>query len=236
MSENLDKEVKVLRKEIAADLGYRRKDKTFRHRRVSLHFKSHRRLLILGGMGLLLTIVLIALFSGHSNKVFTENPAFGEKRARLSQLEETITRLEEIEKTIILLEKQGEELQQSLEEIDRTGRSLRQGPDELSQVDDKLQERMTSDAAKTEALRAIQRIPIAPTGKRYDTESPLTIKRMLFSLPKRRYHEVSPGESLYWIAQQYGISLDELCRLNYITPKQLIHPGQKLLVAPGSPE
>ena len=236
MSENLDKEVKVLRKEIAADLGYRRKDKTFRHRRVSLHFKSHRRLLILGGMGLLLIIVLIALFSGDRNKVFTENPAFGEKRARLSQLEETITRLEEIEKTIILLEKQGEELRQSLEEIDRTGRSLRQGPDQPSQVDDKLQERMTSDAAKTEVPRTRQRTPIAPTIERNDTQAPLTIKRMLFSLPKRRYHEVRPGESLYWIAQQYGVSLDELCRLNYITPKQLIHPGQKLLVAPGSPE
>ncbi len=66
MSENLDKEVKVLRKEIAADLGYRRKDKTFRHRRVSRDLKSHRKALILGGVGLLLMIVLIALFSGHS--------------------------------------------------------------------------------------------------------------------------------------------------------------------------
>jgi len=236
VSENLDKEVRELRKEIAADLGYRRKDKTFRHRRVSLDFKSHRRLLILGGMVLLLMVVLIALFSGHSNKVFTENPAFGGKRARLSQLEETITRLEGVEKKITLLEKQGKELQQSLEETGRTGRSLRQRSDKPSQVDDDLLERMTSDAAKAEAPRTMQRIPIAPTGKRYDTESPLTIKRMPFFLPKRRYHEVRPGESLYWIAQQYGISLDELCRLNYITPKQLIHPGQKLLVAPGSPE
>jgi len=234
VSENLDKEVKVLRKEIAADLGYRRKDKTFRHRRVSLHFKSHRRLLILGGMGLLLMIVLIALFSGDRNKLFTEKPTSTKKQEILNQLEERITRLEGIEKKITLLEKQGKELRQSLEEIDRTGRSLRQRPDKPSQVDDNLQERMTSHAAK--APRAMQRIPIAPTGKRYDTESPLTIKRMPFSLPKRRYHEVRPGENLYWIAQQYGISLDELCRLNHITPKQLIHPGQKLLVAPGSPE
>ncbi|UCG65002.1 MAG: LysM peptidoglycan-binding domain-containing protein [Deltaproteobacteria bacterium] len=236
MSENLDKEVEVLRKEIAADLGYKRKDKTFRHRRVSLHFKSHRRLLILGGMGLLLIIVLIALFSGDRNKLLTEKPTSTKKQERLNQLEERITRLEGIEKKITLLEKQGKELQQSLEEIDRTGRSLRQGPDKPSQVDDNLQERMTSHTAKAEAPRTMQRIPIAPTGMRYDTQAPLTIKRMPFSLPKRRYHEVRPGESLYWIAQQYGISLDELCRLNHITPKQLIHPGQKLLVAPGSPE
>jgi hypothetical protein len=236
VSENLDKEVRELRKEIAADLGYRRKDKTFRHRKVSSDLKSRRKTLILGGVGLLLMIVLIALFSGDRNKLLTEKPTSTKKQEILNQLEERITRLEGIEIKITLLEKQGKELQQSLEEIDRTGRSLRQRPDKPSQVDDNLQERMTSHAAKAEAPRAMQRIPIAPTGKRYDTESPLTIKRMPFSLPKRRYHEVRPGENLYWIAQQYGISLDELCRLNYITPKQLIHPGQKLLVAPGSPE
>ena len=46
------------------------------------------------------------------------------------------------------------------------------------------------------------------------------------------YHEVQPGDTLFGIARQYGISLDELCRLNDITPEQVIYPGQKLLVSP----
>jgi LysM repeat protein len=48
---------------------------------------------------------------------------------------------------------------------------------------------------------------------------------------KRRYHEVGKGENLSVIAQKYGITVDELCRLNKITPKTVIQPGQKLLVS-----
>lgn len=52
-----------------------------------------------------------------------------------------------------------------------------------------------------------------------------------FGTKKRRYHEVRKGETLSRIAQKYGITLEELCRLNKITPKTIIQPGKKLLVA-----
>lgn len=48
---------------------------------------------------------------------------------------------------------------------------------------------------------------------------------------KRRYHEVRQGDSLFKIAQKHGITVEELCRLNKITPKTVIRPGQKILVA-----
>ncbi len=49
-----------------------------------------------------------------------------------------------------------------------------------------------------------------------------------------RYHEVKPGETLYRIAKTYGLSVDELCRLNDISPDEIgdIQPGQRLLVSP----
>jgi LysM repeat protein len=49
-----------------------------------------------------------------------------------------------------------------------------------------------------------------------------------------QYHTVEPGDTLYKIAQEYGTSVDELCRLNQITPDQIIYPGQKIRVASGS--
>jgi lipid-binding SYLF domain-containing protein len=49
---------------------------------------------------------------------------------------------------------------------------------------------------------------------------------------KERYYIVRSGNTLYGIAKQHGISVDELCRLNTITKTDPIHPGQKLLVAP----
>ena len=50
---------------------------------------------------------------------------------------------------------------------------------------------------------------------------------------KKRYHEVKKGETLYRIAKQYGITVDELRRLNKLPPNQPIEIGQKLLVSKG---
>ncbi|MGD2126937.1 MAG: LysM peptidoglycan-binding domain-containing protein [Desulfobacteraceae bacterium] len=48
------------------------------------------------------------------------------------------------------------------------------------------------------------------------------------------YHEVQRGDTLSGIAQRYGMTVKELCRLNKITPETTIRPGQKLLLAPES--
>jgi len=45
------------------------------------------------------------------------------------------------------------------------------------------------------------------------------------------YHSVVRGENLYKIARKYGLTVDKLCNLNDITPRQSIYPGQKLLVS-----
>jgi hypothetical protein len=48
-----------------------------------------------------------------------------------------------------------------------------------------------------------------------------------------RYHEVRQGETLSGIAKKYDITVQDLCRLNKVTPKSIIRPGQKLLVSSG---
>jgi len=50
---------------------------------------------------------------------------------------------------------------------------------------------------------------------------------------KARYHEVRQGDNLSLIAQEYGMTVQELCRLNGITPQTIIRPGQMLLVTRG---
>jgi LysM repeat protein len=54
------------------------------------------------------------------------------------------------------------------------------------------------------------------------------------SHPKPRYHTVRHGETLFGIAQKYGISVSKLRGLNKLTKAQRIQPGQKLLVAQGA--
>ena len=49
---------------------------------------------------------------------------------------------------------------------------------------------------------------------------------------KAVYHEVLPGETLYGIGLRYGITVDELRRLNKLEPEATIYPKQKLLIRP----
>ena len=46
----------------------------------------------------------------------------------------------------------------------------------------------------------------------------------------RTLHVVQEGESLYAIARQYGVSIDDLRRLNTLGPSDVIVPFQKLYV------
>jgi LysM repeat protein len=47
-----------------------------------------------------------------------------------------------------------------------------------------------------------------------------------------KVHEVRPGETIFSIAKKYNISADQLLKLNNMTKKDAIQPGQKLVVAP----
>ncbi len=212
MNENLDNEKKEFEEQIADDLGYTRKDENTRRRKSILNFNPRRKTLILGGAGILILIVLIALFSAGDNKLSTGD--LSSIQIRLDQLDKRLTHLEGMEARIASLERQEKGWEQSVAEVDRSGKSLTQRLDKLAQKVDQLEKRMASAPAKTEAPYPIQKRP--------------------FPLDKGRYHEVRSGETLYRISRQYDISVDELCRLNNLTPEQAIHPGQKLLVAPES--
>jgi LysM repeat protein len=47
-----------------------------------------------------------------------------------------------------------------------------------------------------------------------------------------RYHVIQPKETLFSIAKMYGLSVDELRRLNKLSQQDLIKWGQKLRVSP----
>ncbi len=45
-----------------------------------------------------------------------------------------------------------------------------------------------------------------------------------------RYHFVRAGESLWSIAQRYGVTVEALCRANKLKTSSTIHPGQRLVI------
>jgi hypothetical protein len=52
---------------------------------------------------------------------------------------------------------------------------------------------------------------------------------------KTQVHEVRAGDTLFGIAGKYGMTLDQLLRLNSLNKNATIQPGQKLLVTPERP-
>jgi len=197
---------------IDEDMEYSLNDERIVPRKSFLDFMPKKRALIFGGAGILLLVILIALFSGGSSELSRKDLAA--ISTRIDLLEKRLTRLEEVELRIATLQKQGKRLQQSMGEMDRSIRSLTQRIDTLTQKSE-LREKGSAAVIKgTQAPAVITGKPVSPV--------------------KRRFHEVRSGENLHRIALKYGLSVDELCRLNNITPSQVIHPGQKLLVSPKS--
>ena len=47
---------------------------------------------------------------------------------------------------------------------------------------------------------------------------------------KHKYYIVAKGDSLFRIAQKHDMTVDQLCGLNKMTTKTVLHPGVKLLV------
>lgn len=60
----------------------------------------------------------------------------------------------------------------------------------------------------------------------------ITIDQCLFNyldeVHKARYHTVRKGDSLGKIARKYGVSITRLCKLNNISRKKILKPGQKI--------
>jgi len=58
-----------------------------------------------------------------------------------------------------------------------------------------------------------------------------SVQKKAVATIKKAHHTVGRGDNLSRIAKRYGLSVVELCRLNQITPKTIIRPGQKLIVS-----
>ncbi len=212
MDQNLDLEMKDIKEEMGGDLGRTQGRYKSRRRRGLTAFRPQRWVLVLGGAGVLILIVVFALFFGRDNRGSTED--FISTQARLDLFEKRLAQIEEADNKIALIEGQFKRIQKSLSKFDRSRTSLRKQLGKLSQTIDRLQKRMISLAAKTEAPSAGQKKEI--------------------SQDKRNYHEVRRGDSLYRIAKKYGISLNEIRRLNNITQNQHIYPGQKIFLPTSS--
>ena len=174
MDDDFEKEMGEFKKERAENLKRRRKTKNIRRSRSPANLNPEARYLVFSAIGVFALVIVLVLFSGGGDEISVGD--YDTIKAKLGDLQKSVTKLEGTEQKIARLESQVRKLERSLSRLTR----------------------------------------------------PVTSKTT-----KRTYHEVRQGETLSRIAEKYGITVEKLCRLNRITPKAVIRPGQKLLVSSG---
>jgi LysM repeat protein len=270
MNENQNEDMEIPKAQIALDPDYIRHDEDFQGldedipgEGISLDvLRSQKALMIFGGVGIVLLIVIIALFLGGGDDSIIEelNPVV----ARIEQLEMRLTHLEGMQDRFARLEKQDNELEQFIKEMDRNERSMEKKLDKITKDFARLQKPEAPVRVKTKARRVTPRKPLKTEAPRITPKEPVKAQAPP-ATPKEskkaevkpvtpgegmkvegpppastepiaplqaKYYEVRSGDTLYRIALKNRLSVAELCRINNISPNTVIHAGQKLLVSP----
>ena len=103
----------------------------------------------------------------------------------------------------------------------------------LEQLENKIAQLETQSAETKEYLTTLGSY-IKALEERTDTLTQQIEKALLpkqaVSQEKKQYHKVVRGDTLYSISRKYGLSVEEIFRLNNLKQNQSIQPGQKLIV------
>ena len=209
MERNSELEAEMIRMDKGSDMDDRQgKNKYIFSGKTLDNPKSQGKFLVLAGIGVLIMIILFFSFFMDGSKaredISSIRANFDQVEKRLTQVEDKIARLNKE----VLTSKV--DLDKNMEERQSQKLALQKRLDKQSIRIDKLNEAMSTLATKKKSSEKVDKKPTPQT--------------------ENRYHEVRKGETLYGVARRYGISVDELCRLNQITARNVIQPGQKLLV------
>lgn len=153
---------------------------------------------------ILIGIILVFVFAGGILYFLGKRPA-GDEASPLP------SKVAALEQKIAGLEKQLAELR---------GHISTPAPDPA------LVQRLDALAQKVEALAKEKQPPVDLKAKASPPPKPAVSS-------EKRYHTVKRGETLYGISKKYGISEEELRKLNDLSAGQPLRIGQKLLVPPG---
>jgi LysM repeat protein len=189
---------------------------------------------------LILLLIAISSFAFGINEKLSR-PDLDEMQARFEQLEKETKVFQNIFMGIATLEGQVKELQAS---ISKKNESVKLRLASLSDEVANLKSTRPADSLKSgeyyalntaspsESVKPKAEMANKRVVKNITAAKATKSKRAEIAHAKDGYHEVSEGETLYRISVNYGVSVDDLCRINKIDPtKYIIHPGQKILLA-----
>jgi len=183
-------------------------------------FSPKRRFMQSGNSGflrILLVVLLILIFLGGIFYFLSRQSPDDETHLLQSKLAN-------LEQKISSLEKQITELQGKVSTLGPDPALLQQ-LDALSQKVEAL-EKQKQPAVETKAK------PSTPSKPTAETKAKPSVPSKPAASTEKQYHTVQKGDTLYRISKKYGISVDELRKLNNLSGDQALRAGQKLQVSP----
>ena len=163
------------------------------------------------GVGFLILIILLMLLFTRQQSTVLKN-RIGALEKSLKNIEERVDKLDVVDNQTTQASEQAQTLQQFKERVDRSEAALTSRMDQIVIKLATLQKQMS---------------------KTY-TQKAKTLKAAKISekTTSNRYHIVKPGETLYQIGPQYGLTVKKLRQLNKLGNSDTIYPGQKLVIKP----
>jgi len=182
--------------------------------------RSLKPVLIAGG-GLLVAVIVVLMFL--SSPKSAEKDQLKSIETRLKQIEEKLAKLEWIDTGMARLDRKEKDFATLAERVAQMESSMNRRIDQLGKEG-------ARPAAKNEpAMSKTESAPPKPEAAppKSAPASPKAEKDT-----KAKVHVVEKGETLYGISRRYGIPAEQLLKLNHLSPKDPIRPGQKLVLSP----
>lgn len=183
--------------------------------------KSMKPVLIGGGILLVAVIVILMFLSGAPKSA--ERDLIKGLETRLKAIEEKLAKLEWIDTGMARLEKREKEIASISERMAQLEGTLTKKVDQLSKDMTKAPAKPVEPPA-SKAESAVQKPDAAPQ----KAVAPAKTDKDT----KARVHEVQKGDTVFGISRKYGISADQLMKLNKLGPNDPIKPGQQLMLGP----
>ena len=165
--------------------------------------------IVLLGIGFFVMIFLFIVFLSKTTDIVSKTEIVNMEK-RLALLEERLGKIVEIDEKLTLLDMQGKKFELFVDRFDRFE---------------------TSMSLKMDIINNELYVSQKKSNKAVENKKPEQTK-ISKKITHPIYHEVMVKETLYQISRRYGLTVDDLRKLNRLTPETVIHPGQKLIVSP----
>ena len=179
---------------------------------------------LIGGGALLVAVIVILMFLSTAPKT-AERDLIKGLETRLKGMEEKLAKLEWIDTGMARLECKEKEIASLSDRMAQLESNLTRKVDQLSKD-------MVKPAPKAPEPAVTKVEAAAPKPEAAAPKPAAAAPAKVEKEPKTRVHAVQKGETIYGISRKYGITPDQLRKLNKLGPNDPIKPGQQLMLGP----